>query len=183
LESIKAYDQSGREIASLPSEMPIKIPFWEPPAIYQLNKNAKKEYFSLDFIAGAHQEETMFFGLIGERILPVCLKEIEAVEGPEDCLFYSGRTGSLQVEDLDKDGYVEVVTYGDEYPAGGGRGRAVALAIYRFNGEWFVSQTSKDYDRYFALAVAGKENIIKNSERSETSVKTFEQIKDFWKGE
>lgn len=115
LKSIKVYDKSGSEIASLPSEVTIKIPMTDSLKIYKLNENDPKEYFSLDFIAGPHQSETMFFEMRERLILPVCHKE--DVEGPYDCLFYSGNTGYLPIKDLDGDGLVELIETVDEYPS------------------------------------------------------------------
>lgn len=117
LKSIKAYNQSGEEIASLPPEIGIKVPMSESIKIHKLNTNDAREYFSFDFIAGPHQSETMFFELRGELILPVCHKD--EVSGPYDCLFYSGNTGYLPLLDLDNDGYLELIETVDEYPSSG----------------------------------------------------------------
>jgi len=117
LESIKAFDKEDAEIASLPSEMIIKIPMFDSFRAYKLNENDPNGFFSLEFIAGPHQSETMFFGLREDKILPICFKEIP--EGPYDCLFYSGNVGYLPVKDLDGDGYVELIEVVDEYPSEG----------------------------------------------------------------
>lgn len=57
----------------------------------------------------------MFFELRDDLILPVCHED--EVTGPYDCLFYSGNTGYLPVEDLDGDGLAELVETVDEYPS------------------------------------------------------------------
>ena len=117
LKSIKAYNQSVEEIASLPSNMVIMVPMTDSAKIHRLDENSTAEVFSLEFIAGPHQSETMFFGLNKDRILPICFMEIP--EGPYDCLFYSGNVGYLPVKDLDGDGYVELLEVTDEYPGEG----------------------------------------------------------------
>jgi uncharacterized protein YxeA len=117
LTSLVAYSKSGEEIASLPSDMTIKVPMSDSIKTHRLDKNNTTEVFSLEFIAGPHQSETMFFGLREDRILPICFKEIP--EGPYDCLFYSGNVGYLPVEDLDGDGFIELIEVVDEYPSEG----------------------------------------------------------------
>jgi len=117
LSSIKAYNPAGEEIASLPSEIGIKVPISESIKIHKLDTNNTKEYFSFDFIAGPHQSETMFFELRDNLILPVCHEE--EVTGPYDCLFYSGNTDYLPLLDLDNDGYLELIETVDEYPNSG----------------------------------------------------------------
>lgn len=114
LKSLTAYNLSGEEIAHLPSELSINAPMSESIKTYSLDANNPREYFSFDFIAGPHQSETMFFRLRDDLILPVCHED--EVSGPYDCLFYSGNTGYLPVEDLDGDGFVELIETIDEYP-------------------------------------------------------------------
>lgn len=117
LTSLIAYSQSGEEIASLPSEIRIKVPMTGSVETHSLNTNDAKEYFSFDFVAGPHQSETMFFELNDDLILPVCHEN--EVTGPYDCLFYSGNTGYLPLKDLDDDGYLELIETVDEYPSSG----------------------------------------------------------------
>jgi len=117
LKSIIAYDKSDIIIANLPSEITIKVPMSDSFKVFKLDENDPKEFFSLEFTAGPHQSDTMFFGLSGDKILPVCFKEIP--EGPYDCLFYSGNVSYLPIKDLDGDGYVELVEVVDEYPGEG----------------------------------------------------------------
>ena len=117
LKFIKTFDKSDKEIASLPSEMDIKVPMSESIQNHKLDTKSSKEYFSFDFIAGPHQSETMFFELRDNLILPVCHKE--DVIGPYDCLFYSGNTGYLPLIDLDKDVLIELIETVDEYPISG----------------------------------------------------------------
>lgn len=117
LKSLIAYNKSGEEIASLPSEISIKIPTFKSAKIHRLNTKSDEEYFSLDFIAGPHQSETMFFKLDNNLIIPICHKD--EVSGPYDCLFYSGNAGYLPLKDLDKDGYLEIIETVDEYPRSG----------------------------------------------------------------
>ena len=213
LKSLKAYSQSGQEIATLPSEIGIKIPMSESIKVHKLNEKETKEYFSFDFIAGPHQSETMFFELHKTSILPVCFKE--EVSGPYDCLFYSGNTGYLPLKDLDNDGYVELIETVDEYPSTGelsaeeekainqafdeqdvdefsqgaeiiakrekgGRGRMVVWAIYSFNGERFVEQSGKDYEKYYSLIGNTIENKMRKSELRKESLDYIQMVKDFW---
>lgn len=117
LKSIKAYNKSDEEIASLPSEITIRVPMSDLTKVHKLDENSSKEVFSLEFMAGPHQSETMFFGMNEDMILPICF--IEIPEGPYDCLFYSGNVGYLPVKDLDGDGYVELIEVVDEYPGEG----------------------------------------------------------------
>ena len=117
LKAMIAYDKSDKDIAVLPSDMPIKIPITDSFKAYKLNKNDPREFFRLDFIAGPHQSETLFFGLSDDLLLPVCHEE--EINGPYDCLFYSGNVGYLPIKDLDGDGYLELIEAVDEYPSDG----------------------------------------------------------------
>jgi hypothetical protein len=115
-----AYDENGNEIARLPENMPLKMPFSNSAKTYSPDTTMKSKLISYDFIAGPHSSETMFFGMFelkdgsGMTIMPVCL--IEFPKKASDCLFWSGEVGDLVVDDLDDDGILEVIELVDEYP-------------------------------------------------------------------
>jgi hypothetical protein len=114
--SIAVY--AGEElVGSTPEGITFPPPAVEPFKVFRLDSERSEDYFSFDFIAGPHQFERMFFGLYGDVVFPVCFKENP--EGPEDCLFYMDGPDELVVEDLDKDGWVEVVEIAFEYPGTG----------------------------------------------------------------
>lgn len=145
LESIKAYNKSDEEIASLPSEITIKVPMSELTKVHKLDENNSKEVFSLEFMAGPHQSETMFFGMSEDMILPICF--IEIPEGPYDCLFYSGNVGFLPVKDLDGDGYVELIEVVDEYPGEGELSEEEQAAIEKAFEEEGVTEFTESMER------------------------------------
>lgn len=145
LKSIKAYDKSNNVIASLPSEITIKVPMSDSAKIYRLNKNEPREYFSFDFIAGPHQSQTMFFGLTKDLLLPVCF--IAQPEGPYDCLFYSGNVGYLPVIDLDNDGFLELIESTDEYPGDGQLSSEEEDAIGKAFNEQGVTESAEGAER------------------------------------
>jgi len=145
LKSIKAYDKTNTEIASLPSEMIIKVPMSGSFRVYKLSENDPKEYFSLEFIDGPHQSETMFFGFREDRILPICFNKIP--EGPYDCLFYSGNVGYLPVKDLDGDGDVELIEVVDEYPSEGKLSDEEKAAIDKVIEEDGVTEFTENAER------------------------------------
>lgn len=117
IEKITAYDSSNKEIGKLPADMLIKIPMDMSFKTYKVKSDDKKEIFSMDFIAGPHQTETMFFGLTKDLLLPICF--VDQPTGPYDCLFYSGNVGSLIVEDVDSNGFLDIIETFDEYPTNG----------------------------------------------------------------
>jgi len=117
LEAMVAYDSSDKEIGRFPQELPLLVPFEDSFKTYRLISDYTEEAFSFDFIAGPHQSETMFFELLGDKILPICLNE--EVKSAYDCLFYSGNVSYLPAKDLDSDGYIEVIEVVDEYPTDG----------------------------------------------------------------
>lgn len=210
LQSIKVYDRLDNVIASLSSEITIKVPMSDSLKVHKLNKNDPRESFSLDFIAGPHQSETMFFELYKDMILPICFKV--DVTGPYDCLFYSGNVGYLPIVDLNNDGFMELIETTDEYPGDGqlsseekaaidkvfsgtdsaegmeriairekgGRGRKVIWTIYSFNGEYFVPQIGGDYDKYYDLIGDSIKNKMKKSELSKESLDYIEFVRSFW---
>jgi len=158
LKSIIAYDTSDTEIASLPQEIPIKVPILELIKVHTLNTNDPREYFSFDFIAGPHQSETMFFGLIEDKILPVCFKEIP--EGPYDCLFYSGNVGYLPIKDLDNDGYVELIEAVDEYPGEGELSAEEETAIDKASEEQGVTDFTEGMKRIALREKGGRGRMV-----------------------
>lgn len=117
IEEITAFDSSSKEIGKLPADILIKIPTDKSFKTYKVKSDDKKEIFSMDFIAGPHQTETMFFGLTKDLLLPVCF--VDQPTGPYDCLFYSGNVGSLIVEDVDSNGFLDIIETVDEYPTNG----------------------------------------------------------------
>lgn len=140
LVSMKAYDKSGREIASLPPEISIKVP---SPAIdvHTLDESSPREFFNFYFSAGTHQFETMFFELRNDYILPVCFtKFTKDVTGPYDCLFYTGNADGFIINDLDGDGTTEVVETVDEYPGDGELSKEEEAAIQQGFEEFGVSE-------------------------------------------
>ena len=118
--SLIAFDFEGNEIARYPEDLPMAAPMSGSAKVYSLDKNSKKQFISYDFIAGPHSADTMFLGLRESNdgtktILPICF--VEVPQSALDCLFWSGEIGSLVVDDLDGDGFVEVVEMVDEYPS------------------------------------------------------------------
>ena len=122
VEAMIAYDKKGNEIGRLPEDLPIKAPSSNTGKVYTPIQEEVKQFVSYDFYTGAHSSQTMFFGLFelttgGMGILPVC--PTKDVRNAFDCLFWSGQAETLIVEDLDKDGVLEVVEIVDEYPKDG----------------------------------------------------------------
>lgn len=116
--SLIAYDSKGSEIGKKPDDITIPLAPSGKPSIYKLDSSGR-ETIAYNFIAGTHQQNTLFFGLsrTGGNILPACFKEVPS--GPYDCLFYSDDPGQLLVKDLDSDGNLEVAEVVDEYPTNG----------------------------------------------------------------
>lgn len=114
LDSIIAYDHSGKELAKLPENLPVRIPMSDSFRVYKPEADKNREIFSLDFLVGPHQAETMFFEIQKKEILPVCftLRIVDLY----DCMFYSGNVGVMIVKDLNNDGYLDIVEIVDEYP-------------------------------------------------------------------
>lgn len=110
--TLKAYE--GDEIiAEFYPGISIMTPMINSFRTHILDKGSNNEYFSFNFIAGTHSSETMFFRLNdNNQIVPVCFKE--PIMGPDDCLFFSDAMDSLIVEDINEDGFVEVVETGIE---------------------------------------------------------------------
>lgn len=122
VKSLIAYDQEGKEIARYPEDLiQIPVPMSDSAKAHKLDKSNNKETVSYDFIAGPHSSHTLFVGLReykGEKILlPTCF--VESPENIFDCLFWSGEVGSLVAQDLDNDGFMEMVEIVDEYPKDG----------------------------------------------------------------
>ena len=115
--SIVAYDSEGETIGSTPERITFPKPAVDSFRVFRLDSQQNKDFFSFDFIVGPHQFERMFFELYEGSILPVFFTE--EIEGADDCLFYMGGPDYLLVEDLDRDGYVEVAEVVDEYPSEG----------------------------------------------------------------
>jgi len=110
-------DSAGKEIARSPEGAPFLVPVGRTGEVVKLETEGSQEWLKLDFIAGPHQFETMFFQPFEDLIVPACRKGAEKL--PDDCLFYTTMEEGIQIEDLDKDGYAEVVEYVDEYPGEG----------------------------------------------------------------
>lgn len=140
--SIIAYNSLGEIIGSTPEGITFPQPATDSFRVFRLDSEQNKDFFSFDFIAGPHQFERMFFELYEDAILPVCFTE--EIKGPSDCLFYMGGPDYLLVEDLDKDGLVEVVEVVDEYPSEGELTEEEKEAIEKEFGELGVSEEAKE---------------------------------------
>jgi hypothetical protein len=110
--TFEAYDLNGNKIAEMYPGIKIMWPMSQSFKVYNLKENEDKEFFSFNFIAGTHSSETMFFGLHKDQIIPICFKE--QITEPDDCLFFSDAMDSLIVEDVNNDGYIDVVETGIE---------------------------------------------------------------------
>lgn len=179
---IAVFDQDGSEIAKTPDEFkPIETSIPGHMESYSFDEKSKKEYLRLISIAGSHHINNLFLGIRNGRLLPVC--KMNVPDTLEDCIFYNSR-GDLIIEDLDKDGLTEIAEMTDEYPPGGGRGRAVAWGIYSFNGVYFELQFGDNYDKLFnILAKDFNEPLMMRTDLSEASVENLEMVKRFWRGE
>ncbi|MBF0206768.1 MAG: hypothetical protein HQK53_07740 [Oligoflexia bacterium] len=130
--SLTAYDQDGNEVGRLPDDLPINEPMSGTARVFTPVKNDKKQFISYEYVVGPHSSETMFFGLFDlkdgkQGILPVCLTK--DVKGASDCLFWSGEVETLEADDFDKDGVLEVVEMVDEYPKDGALNKEINDAV------------------------------------------------------
>lgn len=118
MSAIFVNDFNGNKIASTPDWMGTFPKSNGSFKTYKLLPSENKDFFSLDFNAGPHQSERMFFEVFEGKVLPVCFRE--EPKGAKDCLFYAANIdGGIALKDLDGDGYVELVEYVDEYPTDG----------------------------------------------------------------
>lgn len=131
-------DSAGNEIARSPEGAPFPVPVGETGGVVKLETEGSQEWLKLDFIAGPHQFETMFFQPYEDLIVPACRKGAEKL--PDDCLFYTTMAGGIQIEDLNKDGYAEVIEYVDEYPEEGELSAEEESAINKVFEEQGVSE-------------------------------------------
>jgi|GEM_PF-6998580 len=195
---IVVYDEKLKEIARTSKEfynlsLLLKGDFFP----YKLDKQSKKEYLKITYIAGAHHFRHFFLTRKGNKLVPVCKKE--KAKSWDDCGFYNSTWG-LEVEDYDEDGLMEVIEFVDEYPPGGGRGDIVVQGIYEFNGEYFRKLEGEEYMKIYKLVEKDYYKTIEEARKEEMSItpvltpprkllpyskdrKTMlEEVKKFWEG-
>ncbi len=203
---VTAHNFKGQEIARSP-KWTGSVPHPIRTANHNLNKEEKKEYLRMEFTAGPHQFESMFFTLKNNELAPICKKQ--QPQNIADCLFYITQD-SLIVADIDGDGFSEVCEIASVYPsleelndeeekatdetfgeeaegakeiARNGQGQRVAViwGIYSFNGKYFEPQAGKAYDRLFELLTEdGSFSPMKKSEMSQSEIEYTERTRNFW---
>ncbi len=139
-----AYNYKGEEVGRTPEGFGSTPPTLQMRG-YKLNTNDPKEYLAVEFVAGPHQSETMLFGLDETRLLPIC--SVAQPDDPQDCLFYAGNVGGLMVEDIDGNGFMEIVEVVDEYPADGQLNKEEIAAIDTAFGEFDVADSADGMKR------------------------------------
>jgi len=111
LVTINLHDENDVLVASLPQRL--ALPESTSYSVVKLNEKASKEFIRWDVTAGPHQIETVFLTSLGNELTPVYSLDTEkkVIYTP----FYNSR-GDLIVSDINRDGYVEVIEFTDEYP-------------------------------------------------------------------
>jgi len=154
IKSMVAYDSEGNEIGRMLPGFPVIKPISNSARVQKLELTGKKEVISLDFTAGPHQTETMFFELYKKYLLPICTGE--KIDSPFDCLFYSGNANGFVLSDLDGDGLVELLEITDEYPRDGQLTEEENKAINSVAKEQEVSDFTKNMRRIVIREKGGR---------------------------
>ena len=114
LTKISIMGKDGKVAASTSDDIGFPPPFLESFETHKFATKSDIEFFSLDFIEGPHQARTIFMGAIDDTIYPIC--KTNETQSVFDCLFYNSNDDYLVVQDIDEDGFVEIIEYVDEYP-------------------------------------------------------------------